>query len=184
MWEFVFWQAHYFECAVLTLYMHEVVFFDRYHHLKVWQLLYNVGEFFVGTGENVVTIGLPQNSYPGTNFFDGFLTVSVAPGILEDLCKQGQIEGDGAPIIMAESKTINGLKYWRGKSNGVAAGTFGESIIYHAFSGGTCYEITLNEFEGNIGNYPEGTVTQVDKNDVYFKLESVLNTFKLTPAKK
>jgi len=140
---------------------------------------YNVGEFFVGKGESVVTISLSKNLYPGTNFYDGFLTISVSTSTNESECWKAQREGDSNMVQLAESKTINGLKFWRGKTSGAAAGTLAESVIYHAFSNDVCYEITLNEFEGNIANYPEGAASQVDKSNVFSKLEAVLDTFKV-----
>jgi hypothetical protein len=143
---------------------------------------YNVGEFFLGSGINLATVSLLEDSYPGTNYFDSFLTVSSDLNSSENDCKKSRQEGISKESELAEWQALDGLKFWRGKAIGAAAGTLAESTIYHTFSGGVCYEITLNIFEGNIGNYPEGTVAQVDKDDVFEKLSAVFETFRLQPG--
>ncbi len=141
---------------------------------------FNVGEFFVGQGENIITISLPENSYPGTNYFDGFLTVSAQLQSSESLCRQAQEEGNTQIMNLNPSKTISGLEFFGGQSSGAAAGTFAKNKIYHTFKNSACYEITLNLFQGNIGNYPAGAVSQIDEADVFSKLEAVMATFKIT----
>jgi len=141
---------------------------------------FNVSEFFVGQGDNIVTISLPKNSYPGTNYYDGFLTVSAQLQSSEASCRQAQEEGNTQIINLSPYKTISGLEFFSGESNGAAAGTLAKNKIYHAFINNTCYEITLNLFEGNIGNYPAGAVSQIDEADVFSKIEAVMVTFKIT----
>jgi len=142
---------------------------------------YNVGEFFVGQGQNIVTISLPENSYPGTNFYDAFLTISVSQaGVTEASCRQAQSEGDTQIISLSNRDTINNVTFYQGSSGGAAAGTLSKNRIYHAFVVDKCYEATLNLFEGNIGNYPAGSVRQFDENDVYSKLETIFRTLKIT----
>lgn len=143
---------------------------------------FNVGEFFVGQGENIATISLPENSYPGTNYYDGFLTVSAQLQSSEFLCKQAQRERDTQMMNLNPYKIINGLEFSSGQSSGAAAGTLAKNKIYRAFINSACYEITLNLFEGNIGNYPAGAVSQVDEADIFSKLETVMSTFKITGA--
>ncbi|MDD5589754.1 MAG: hypothetical protein PHQ47_01095 [Candidatus Portnoybacteria bacterium] len=137
---------------------------------------YEVGEFFLGKGIYLGRINLPENSYPGSNFFSGFLNFSASATETPDSCRRANQEGSEQIIELADSKLINGVKFWRGKAIGAAAGTLAESIIWHGFYDGVCYEVTFNTFEGNIGNYPEGTVVQFDKNDAQTKIESVLET--------
>ncbi len=141
---------------------------------------FNVGEFFSGTGKNVVTVSLPESSYPGTNYYDGFLTVSVALGTSTlATCQLMQQEGDTQSQELTVAKVVNGIKFYAGQTGGAAAGTFSTNEINHAFINGVCYEISLNLFQGNIGNYPAGAVKQIDEADVFNKLTAVLNTFKI-----
>lgn len=141
---------------------------------------FNVGEFFVGAGENLVTISLPDKSYLGTNYYDGFLTVSVADGTSTPAaCQLMQQEGDSQSQELTVVKVINGITFYAGQTGGAAAGTFSTNEINHAFIDGICYEISLNLFQGNIGNYPAGAVKQVDEADVFNKLTAVLNTLKI-----
>jgi len=143
--------------------------------------MFAVGEFFVGTGTNLVTISLFDDSYSGTNYVDAFITLSVGDKISEAYCSKAQNEGSTEIIDLFKSKTIDNLQFYRGEADGAAAGTFVKDVIYHAFYNNDCYEATLNLFQGNIGNYPEGTVTQVNETEVFNRLESVLATFKVIP---
>lgn len=139
---------------------------------------YDVGEFFVGSGQNVVTISFSEDSYLDTNFLDGFLTVSISQNTSEQSCRQAQREGDTQIINLSAFSSINNLAFWRGETSGAAAGTLAKDIIYHVFLNGACYEITENLFEGNIGNYPPGTVTQVNETEVFNKMDAILATFR------
>jgi hypothetical protein len=141
---------------------------------------YNVGEFLVGPGTNVVTISLPKDSYPGTNFYDAFLTISVSsPGVTEATCRQAQREGDTQILNLTNTDIVNNVKFYQGSTGGAAAGTLSKDRIYHASIVDRCYEVSLNLFEGNIGNYPAGSVKQFDENDAYSKLETIFRTFKI-----
>lgn len=169
-----------------NIYGFEIMYSPQYLHNEGASQNYNVGEFFVGNGENIVTISLPKTFYPGTNYFQGFLTVSAQPQGLQSSCKLAQRDGDTDIISLIPYKKLSGLEFFSGETNGAAAGTFVINRIYHAFTNNTCYEVTLNLFEGNIGNYPQGTVSQVDEIDVFSRLEAVMATFKIigTPLKK
>jgi hypothetical protein len=142
-------------------------------------LMFAVGEFFVGSGTNLVTIGLPKDSYPGTNYVDAFINLSVGDKISEAYCSKVQHEGTTEIVDLVKSKTIDNFRFYRGEADGAAAGTYVKDVIYHAFYNNDCYEATLNIFQGNIGNYPEGTVTQVNEAEILNKLESILATFKV-----
>jgi hypothetical protein len=164
-----------------TQYGFEIFYPPQYSFNEGASQRFNVGEFFVGSGQNIATISLPENSYPGTNYFDAFLTISVSPaGISEASCRQAQREGDSQITNLTNPETINNVTFYRGQTSGAAAGTLAQSRIYHAFVVDKCHEVTLNLFEGNIGNYPADSVSQVDENDVFSKLEAVLKTIKIT----
>lgn len=142
--------------------------------------LYTIGEFFVGVGKPLITIELPQNSYPNTNYYDSFLTVSVATKDVPDLsvenCTKAQREGDTQIVDLTSTQTINGLSFYTGEADGAAAGTLVKTKIFHTVNNNTCFEATLSIVEGNIANFPQGTVTQFDEQDVWNKLQIVLNT--------
>lgn len=141
---------------------------------------YTVGEFFVGVGKPIVTIELPKNSYPDTNYYDSFLVLSVAikdvPDLSVENCNKAQRQGDTEIVELSDTKTINGQVFYRGEADGAAAGTLVKTRIYHSAYNNSCYEATLNIVEGNIDNFPQGTVHQFDEQDVWNKLEAVLGT--------
>jgi len=139
---------------------------------------HDVGTFFVGAGESIVTFSLPADAYPKTNYFDGFVTVAVTNlGQTQASCQLAQQAGNTSQISLLGPQVINGLNFYYGQVNDAAAGTFAKTLIYHTFTNAKCYEITLNLFKGNIDNYPVGTVTPIDDSVVLKRLQQVMETF-------
>ncbi len=142
---------------------------------------HNAGEFFQGRGVQVVTISIPKDDYQGTNFFDGFLTIATQQTqATADRCQTMQNDGSTEVIAMPDTKVVNGLTFNRGETSGAAAGTMAKDIVYHGYTNGICYEASLNLFQGNIDNYTEGAVEQVDEAEVFAKLQAVLETLTVT----
>ena len=128
------------------------------------------GEYIVGDATIVGYLTFKaEDPYPGTNLFDAFLQVAMAD-VTEDTCKLTEREGETSVIEMHEGSTVAGLPTYAASFNGAAAGTFMESSVTHLFHEGMCYEMSINIFSGNIGNYPDGSVAE-------FPREEVLNVF-------
>jgi len=148
---------------------------------------FTVGEFFVGVGAPIATIELPTNSYPNTNYYDSFLMLSAATKDVPDLsvenCTKAQRQEDTQIVGLSDTKTINGRVFYRGEADGAAAGTLVKTRIYHTVFNNTCFEASLSIVEGNIDNYPQGTVHQFDEQDVWDKLETVLSTIVFNSTK-
>lgn len=138
---------------------------------------HNVGDFLVATATPIVTVRWPDGSFPGTNFYDGFMTVSVStPVLTEGQCQLGQYEGSTSTFPLVDKKMINGLTFYHGQARDAAAGTFAQSDIYHVWSNSKCLEFTLNLFQGNIGNYEPGTITQIDEKKVSDTLDWIVSS--------
>jgi len=147
---------------------------------------YYVGEYFLGGGKNIVTIELwPAVTYAGTNFLDAFVTISVGnKGMSETSCKKAQRLGVGQNITLSETRMINDLTFYGGELEGAVAGTWAKGRVYHAYVDNTCYEVSLNLFQGKLDNKQLDTVKQVDESKVFSKLEAVLTTFRLISSAK
>jgi len=128
--------------------------------------------------DKIVEVSIPQTDYPKTNFGDAAFSVSAsfARSLASCLAMNAPENGDGF-----KTKTqINGQTFYMSPGSGVGAGNLYESKIYRTLSGNqTCIELNETLHTANIGNFPAGTVTAVDKNVVWSRLDAVLTTFKL-----
>ena len=131
--------------------------------------------------DKIVQVQIPQSAYPGTNFGDAAFSVSASGAKdLADCLKQNSPEnGDGFKTKVS----INGMDFYMTSSNGAGAGNLYESKVYRLVksTGGSCIELNETIHTGNIGNYPAGTVMEVDKTDVQAKLDTILNSFSFNP---
>jgi hypothetical protein len=127
--------------------------------------------------DKIVEIQITKDEYSGTNFGDGAFSVSAqyAKSLMECLNLTPPENGDGFKTKI----TINGVDFYMTKSAGAGAGNFYESNVYRTVRspGGACIEIMETIHTTNIGNYPEGTVTEVNKAEIQQKLDQILNSF-------
>jgi len=130
--------------------------------------------------DKVVQVQIGQDQYPQTNFGDAAVSVSsqFASSLANCLKLSPPENGDGFKTKV----TINGVDFYMTKSTGVGAGNIYDSNIYRTVksTGGACIEINETIHTSNIANYPQGTVTEVNKDDVQAKLDQVLQSFKFT----
>jgi len=130
--------------------------------------------------DKIVQVQIPQSQYPGTNFGDAAVAVSAqnAKDLAACLKLTPPENGDGFKTKV----TINGVDFYMTKSTGAAAGNLYESNIYRTVksTNGACIEISETVHTSNIGNYPAGTVTEVNKSEIQSKLDSILQSFKFT----
>lgn len=145
---------------------------------------YPIGSFLVAddgvalTEPVAVSVALPRDAYPGTNFVGAWVAVaSDAEAITVESCETFE---DFEEIVgTIESQQVNNTTWHRMVSGGGAAGTEFESRIYHTFHEDTCYEAALHIAIGTIGNYEPGTVREVNKDEVWQRLEEVFATFRI-----
>jgi hypothetical protein len=137
----------------------------------------NSFENYLGSkGKALVRISMPKDSYPKTNFSEGYITVASA-NISESACKK---YSDGQLKSMDQLEMINGINFNKTEFQGAAAGNYYQTRLYHAFRNASCFEISVTLHTTNIGNYEPGTVTEVNSNDAWNKLSAVLKTFRFT----
>jgi hypothetical protein len=129
-----------------------------------------------GLSEQIVQLAPDTNNYPKTNYVDSAITVSV--GFAKDAAACLINPNDNKPLT--QTQTINGQVFYVGNTTGAGAGNFYSSTIYRVLRQTWCTEISLTVHTGNIGNYPEGTVTEVDQTKPMADLQEILSTFKFT----
>ncbi|MGH9544267.1 MAG: hypothetical protein ACRD23_03535 [Terriglobales bacterium] len=146
-------------------------------------------------GVTLAAVELPGNSYPGTDFKSGFVTVSVNPGMTSEACaqfafpepstgadassqeKSGQ-EKSGQ-VKMGQGK-IGAMEFHEVEDPGGATTNPADAKYYHVFQNGACYEFALGIGTDSDSNVEE--ITPVDREQVFRKLEKILATVRLQPA--
>lgn len=130
--------------------------------------------------DKIVQVQISADQYPKTNFGDAAFSVSAqaAKDLAACLKLTPPENGDGFKTKI----TLDGVDFYMTKSSGAAAGNLYESSVYRTVKApnGACLEITETIHTGNIGNYPVGSVTEVNKADVQARLDTILNSFKFT----
>ena len=136
------------------------------------------------TGNSIVNVSIPTDTYPESNFVGGGFTVFVDPRIQsEGTCKQFRSfwpEHTG-------STTVDRVNYSRTLEVGVAMGTAGATYYFHTFQNGLCYEFVFNFAEENGGGMDVPCSIQWVSEDNDFELmRSVLSTvsFQIPQSKR
>ena len=128
--------------------------------------------------QKINQVQLPSSTFPKTNFGDGGFAVSVQTVTSEQECLSANMpEGSTG---FNDTQTINGVIFHKTTGMGAGAGNFYESKTYRTLRNSMCYEISETIHTSNIANYDPGTVSEVDKNAVWTKLDEVLSTFTLS----
>ncbi|MFH0852195.1 MAG: hypothetical protein V1845_01125 [bacterium] len=120
----------------------------------------------------LVQIQADATNFPGTNLGDYAFSVSNQYNFPDCL------KSENDKVALTETQVINGVTFYKDTTTGAAAGNLYDSQVYRTVRNNWCYELNLTVHTGNIGNYPEGTVKEVDKNKVFDALNQILVTFK------
>ena len=124
----------------------------------------------------IVEIDFPEDRFPDTNFAEAFLSVNEGESQSAiDQCLKSVSESK-TPLTV--KKEINSIEFYEDKTSDAAAGNIYDSMVYRTIHEQACYEIILTIHTGNIGNYPLGTVKEVDKNQIWPALYKIFDTFK------
>jgi hypothetical protein len=126
------------------------------------------------SGEIVSVVYLPKNSYPAnTDFAGGFFGMAVAKGLTQSEC----LRFDSDSIARSSgNKTINGVVYAGGEASGAAMSHQSFDKIYHTYKNSQCYELQAGVRTSGFGA-ADAITERVNVDEVFLKLESVLNTF-------
>lgn len=126
------------------------------------------------TGNSIVNVSIPRDTYPESNFVDGGFTVFVDPRIRsEGTCKQFL----SLWPEHTSSTPVNGINYSQTILVGVAAGTASSTYYFHTFQHGLCYEFAFEFAEENGGGMDVPCSIQWVSEDNDFELmRSVLST--------
>lgn len=154
-------------------YPNNFVFYDSESHTIDQSDQFGKGGIILGS------IGLPESTYVGTNLSEAFLTMTVNETIITPSTCQEYLRSNDEISTMNDIQVINGARFYKGESSGAALGTTVKTKIYRVFHNRKCYEVSLNLFTRNIENFdPRMGVKEINENEVWSKLETILFTFK------
>ena len=137
-------------------------------------------------GTTISAVELPRKLYPGTDFNAAFFNVSVNPKLTSEECGQfafplaldpetDSVATSKTKVGVAEFQTVEGFA---GEENNQA-----DVKYYHVFQNGSCYEFALGLETADQTNPDEAkpAVKQVNRNEVFRKLNWILSTVKIQP---
>jgi hypothetical protein len=128
----------------------------------------------------LATVQMPQNLYPGTDFSDGYFSVSANRGLTELACQQSVITNEDSNVM---KEMINGVEFHWTENSSTEGLSRHEWHSYAALVAGTCYEAQLG-FEQ--ADRPAADVQAprkvVDSAKVFSRLQTILASLKIHPA--
>jgi hypothetical protein len=132
-------------------------------------------------GDSIVKITFPQDAFqtPKTNFGEAYITISMVTGT-EALANCYFLDSAQGQEEMTTTADINGIQFRTGHTVDVGAGNIYDSEVHRTIFDNRCFEAIETVHTGNIGNYPEGTVTEFDKSHATNILDQMLKTLKLS----
>jgi hypothetical protein len=130
-------------------------------------------------GVTIVSVELPSSSYPGTDFTSAIFNVNVNRNLTAAECGQFALadKNDPDPAKPAKVK-LSRTEYDEMEAVGLHGMKQADAKYYHVYQNDACYEFALGlgtEGEGT------GTVDQVDREQVFRKLETILAGVEIKP---
>ena len=135
--------------------------------------------------ENMVACAfLKKENYSGTNFDGAGVSVNIDSTLnTETKCYNFAVSTNEAQQQVADVN-INGTNFKSATGGGGAAGHYDKLQVYRNFHNGMCYEIAQHVVATQIGNYPTGTVKEFNQDEVWQRLQGVVNTFQFANLNK
>jgi hypothetical protein len=120
-------------------------------------------------------VEIPSGFYPDTDFEDGYFTLSLNQNLSEKECQAtlGAVK-DG----VLQTSTVNGLDFHWVETETGGHGEAATLRNYSGFANGTCYELEMGVKTRN----ERGLAREVDADQVFRRLNRILNTVKIQQA--
>jgi len=136
-------------------------------------------------GITLAAVEMPGNSYPGTDFKSGVLSVSVNSDMSSGTCAQFAVpDSSTAPDVSTplkiEQVKFGATEFHEIENSSGARTKQADTKYYHAFNNGACYEFALLIATHDDGKVEE--ITPVDRQSAFARLEKILATVKLQPS--
>ena len=128
----------------------------------------------------LATLQMPQNLYPGTDFSDGYFSLSANGRLTDAACQQSVVTNEDSKLM---TETINGLEFhWTENSSAEGLNSFSWRT-YAVFANGTCY-LAQYGFERAAPLVSEDKVVSKDvkSTQVFGRLQTILSSLKIRPV--
>lgn len=145
-------------------------------------------DFVQPGGVTLAVVALPQTAYPNSDLARAFFNVSLNKSLTAEQC--GEFSGQPASVTSADAAapaTPRAVKLMIGDMELQSAETLASqgtreeaSKYFHVFENGACYEFALKVATTEVET--EGGAKQVDRDEVFKKLEKILATVKIHPV--
>jgi hypothetical protein len=136
--------------------------------------------FVESGGGTIAAIELPKDSYPETDFANGFFNVSVHPKMTADQCTQFAFPETTNNAAATPAKVKMGsTEFSQIESSAGDDSNQADAKYYHAYQNGACYEFALGIQTARDADHE---VPQVDRQQVFNRLKRILTTVKITPV--
>ena len=133
------------------------------------------------SGAPVATIQLPTDMYRDTDFATGFLSINVNNQVGREQCEQFAMEKTD-DAVQSSAVKIGGNDFHEVETTVAQNMKQGDARYYHAFKNDVCYEFALGVGTSRDGS--EDSTPQVDRTEVFRRLEKVLATVQIKPVEK
>ncbi len=147
---------------------------------KDWDGFGPVPTNFVQPGSvTIVSVELPSSSYPDTDFTSAIFNVNVNRNLTAAECGQFALaDKNDADSAKPAKVKLSQTEYDEMEAVGLHGMKQADAKYYHVYQNDACYEFALGlgtEGEGT------GTVDQVDREQVFRKLETILASVEIKP---
>jgi hypothetical protein len=145
-------------------------------------------DFVQPGGVALAAVAVPESAYPNSDLASAFFNVSVNKALTAEQCSEFSLPqaspatptDPAASAPTQPSKLMVGGMELQSAESLTSQGTREEaSKYYHVFENGACYEFALKV--ATTGVKTEGG-KQIDREQVFQRLEKILATVKITPA--
>jgi hypothetical protein len=128
----------------------------------------------------LLAIELPQSMFSGTNLTEAgvYIGATTTPTGITNCAIPSEENNE----TEATGTVVGGQQFSVFTSTGVGAGNIYQEKVFRTIQNGACLEIVELLHSGNIGNYPEGSVTQFDQAQFSGILDAIVQTYYPIPT--
>ena len=128
----------------------------------------------------IVAFTIPNTMFEKTNLAEAGVYVGATTSpLITSLCNIADTsEGETA----TSTRTINDVTFSVFTSNDAGAGNYYDRTAFRTLRNGTCYEVVEVLHSAQIGNFPEGTVSPFNRDEIVGYLEGMVNTFEFATS--
>jgi hypothetical protein len=139
-------------------------------------------DFVQPGGVTTVSVEVPKDAYPGTDFASAFFRVNLNKSLTEAECGQFAVPQPllpGQDAVQPSQMALGGMEMQEIEDISGEATNQADTKYYHLFQNGACYEFALGLSTESAGD--DETITPVNREKVFQRLETILATVKIKP---